>query len=102
MMKVCRGPKPDGPWGCRPRPSNGFLHGGVPFCVTICSGRREGVPRMMTLNRLKALSESYGADLLRWPAEKRRGAEALLRSSGDARQILAAAAEPDALVDAAS
>jgi hypothetical protein len=57
---------------------------------------------MMTVNRLQTLSDSYGADLLRWPAEERRGAEALLRSSDDARQILANAAETDALLDAMS
>jgi hypothetical protein len=57
---------------------------------------------MMTLKRLKALSNSYGADLLRWPAEVRRDAEALLRISDEARQILATAAETDAMLDAMS
>ncbi|MCB8881899.1 hypothetical protein ACELLULO517_16770 [Acidisoma cellulosilytica] len=57
---------------------------------------------MMTINRLKALSDSYGADLLRWPADERRDAEALLRVSADAQAILASAAETDALFDAMS
>jgi hypothetical protein len=63
---------------------------------------------MMTLKRFAALADSYGADLARWPDGVRGEAEAMLRTSAEARArldeartldeaIAAAQAEDDAL-----
>jgi hypothetical protein len=46
---------------------------------------------MLTLDKFKWLTQSYGANLERWPAETREGARALLETSATARAILAAA-----------
>jgi hypothetical protein len=43
---------------------------------------------MMTLRRFRALTQSYGAELQRWPHEERGAAEELLRSSDEARALL--------------
>jgi hypothetical protein len=44
---------------------------------------------MMTLRRFRALTQSYGAQLPRWPQEEHAAAEELLRSSAEARALLA-------------
>jgi hypothetical protein len=56
---------------------------------------------MMTLGRFRALAESYGAALPRWPAELRGEAEALLRASAAARALLAEARTVDETIAAA-
>jgi hypothetical protein len=57
---------------------------------------------MLTLRRLAALAESYGADLRRWPPEQRDAAEALLADSAEARAVLETARTLDEAVAAAS
>jgi hypothetical protein len=57
---------------------------------------------MMTLKRFRLLSESYGADLLRWPAEARDEAQALLSASAEARALFEEARRLDAAIGAAS
>jgi len=42
---------------------------------------------MMTFRRFRALTQSYGANLQRWPQEERADAEELLRSSAQARAL---------------
>ena len=54
----------------------------------------------MTIERLKALAEAYGADLRRWPASERPFAESLATADPAARAVLAEAATLDALLDA--
>jgi hypothetical protein len=44
---------------------------------------------MLTLKRFKTMTESYGADLLRWPERQRAEAERLLEHSAKARALLA-------------
>lgn len=56
---------------------------------------------MLTLKRFKALMDSYGAQPQRWPDSVRADAEALLRVSPQAQQLLADAGELDAALDAA-
>jgi hypothetical protein len=51
---------------------------------------------MMSLGRFRALVGSYGADPLRWPQELRDDAQALLRRSSQARDIL----ETERMLDA--
>lgn len=55
---------------------------------------------MMTPRRFRALADSYGAGLHRWPAAERAAAQALLASSAPARAILAEAAALDAALAA--
>lgn len=57
---------------------------------------------MMTLRRFRALADSYGADLQRWPETERDAARALLRRSPAAESALAAAQRLDAAIAAAS
>ena len=44
---------------------------------------------MLTLKRFKTLTDSYGADLLRWPEQERAAAQTLLEKSAEARALLA-------------
>ena len=57
---------------------------------------------MLTLGRFKALADSYGADLRRWPDEARGEARALLNVSAEARALLDEALALDEAIDAAS
>ena len=57
---------------------------------------------MMTLRRFRALAQSYGAELHRWPREERGAAQALLESSEEARALLAQERSLDAAISAAS
>jgi anti-sigma factor RsiW len=54
----------------------------------------------MTIERLKALAEAYGADLRRWPASERPFAESLIATDPAARAALEEAAALDVLLDA--
>lgn len=54
----------------------------------------------MTIERLKALAEAYGADLRRWPASERPFAESLVTTDPAARAALEEAAAMDVLLDA--
>lgn len=54
----------------------------------------------MTLDRLRAIADAYGADPARWPAAERAAGEALLAGSTAARALLADAAGLDAALDA--
>ena len=54
----------------------------------------------MTIERLKALAEAYGADLRRWPASERPFAEGLVATDPAARAALEEAAVLDGLLDA--
>ena len=54
----------------------------------------------MTIERLKALAEAYGADLRRWPASERPFAESLVATDPAARAALEEAAAMDVLLDA--
>jgi hypothetical protein len=56
---------------------------------------------MLTLGRFKAMAESYGADLQRWPEEVRGEAEALLTGSPQARAVLDQARALDTAIEAA-
>ncbi len=49
----------------------------------------------MTLEELKTLAETYGADLSRWPAEDGEAASVLLMTSVEAQRALACAAALD-------
>jgi hypothetical protein len=55
----------------------------------------------MTLARLRAILDAYGADPARWPAEEREAALGLLARSADARRERNAAALLDDTLDAA-
>jgi hypothetical protein len=55
----------------------------------------------MTLDRLAAILDAYGADPARWPDAEREGARALLERSVEARARCDAAAALDALLDRA-
>jgi hypothetical protein len=57
---------------------------------------------MMTLERLKWLASSYGADLERWPEQVRQDARNLLNTSHAARAILARAQVLDETITAAA
>src|SRR6185437_8024554 len=61
-----------------------------------------GVSQMLTLERFKALMDSYGAVPERWPDAVRPDAEALLRVSPEAQQLLAEARSLDEAIDAAN
>jgi anti-sigma-K factor RskA len=54
----------------------------------------------MTLERLRAVIESYGASPPRWPAAEREAAATLLAESAAARALVTEAAPLDALLDA--
>ena len=54
----------------------------------------------MTLERLRAVIEAYGASAPRWPETERAAAAALLAESAEARALLAAATPLDELLDA--
>ena len=54
----------------------------------------------MTLERLRAVIESYGTSTARWPAEERETAAALLAESAAARALVTESAPLDALLDA--
>ena len=56
---------------------------------------------MMSLKRFRAMADSYGADLRRWPAERRTEAQALLDGSAQARAILDEARALDQAIEAA-
>ena len=56
----------------------------------------------MTIERLKALAEAYGADLRRWPASERPFAESLVAIDPAARAALEEAAALDVLLDASA
>jgi len=56
---------------------------------------------MLTIKRFKALADSYGGRLERWPAEVRGEAETVLKSSPQARQILSEASALDEAMEAA-
>lgn len=53
----------------------------------------------MTPERLERLAEAWGADPRRWPASERVAALVLLARDAGARNLLARAAELDALLD---
>jgi hypothetical protein len=55
----------------------------------------------MTMERLTALLDAYGASPARWPEEEREAAEAMIASSDTAREAFAEAARLDALLDQA-
>lgn len=57
---------------------------------------------MMTLRRFKALTQSYGAQLQRWPQEERGAAQELLRSSPEAHALLEQERSLDEAIAAAS
>lgn len=44
---------------------------------------------MLTLKRFKTMTDSYGADLLRWPEQERAAAQTFLERSAEARTLLA-------------
>jgi len=54
----------------------------------------------MTLERLRAVIESYGTSPPRWPAAEREAAAALLAESAAARALMTDAAPLDELLDA--
>jgi hypothetical protein len=56
---------------------------------------------MLTLRRFRAMAESYGADLQRWPDALRSEAQALARGSAEARAVLDEARALDEAVAAA-
>lgn len=56
---------------------------------------------MMTLRRFRALADSYGADLQRWPEPLRAPARELLATSAQAQGIMARARELDQAIAAA-
>ena len=53
---------------------------------------------MLTLGRFRSMTESYGADLARWPEQARADARALLSVSADARALLEEARALDDLI----
>jgi len=57
---------------------------------------------MMTLKRFRALTQSYGAELQRWPQEERGAAQELLGSSAEARALLEQERSLDADIAAAT
>jgi anti-sigma-K factor RskA len=54
----------------------------------------------MTLERLRAVIEAYGASAQRWPETERAAAATLLAESAEARALVTAAAPLDDLLDA--
>jgi hypothetical protein len=57
---------------------------------------------MLTLKRFKTMTDSYGADLLRWPERERAAAQTLLEGSAEARVLLADARMLDEALAVAS
>jgi hypothetical protein len=57
---------------------------------------------MLTLKRFKKMTDSYGADLLRWPERERAAAQTLLEGSAEARALLADARMLDEALAVAS
>jgi hypothetical protein len=57
---------------------------------------------MLTLRRFKAMADSYGSDLQRWPEEVRAEASSLLDASPQARAVLVAERALDDAIAAAS
>ncbi len=55
----------------------------------------------MTPEEFRALLDTYGADLTRWPHARRQAAQRLLQDNEDARHAFAEAQEMDALLSAA-
>ena len=55
---------------------------------------------MLTLGRFRSMTESYGADLARWPEQARADARALLSVSAEARAMLEEARALDDLIEA--
>lgn len=55
----------------------------------------------MNLERIKALTDAYGANPARWPTVERAAAEAFLKATPEARVWLEEAAALDRLLDAA-
>jgi hypothetical protein len=53
----------------------------------------------MTLDRLRAIVDAYGADPARWPAAERAAGEALVAGSPSARALVADAAPLDTALD---
>lgn len=58
-----------------------------------------GTDRLITLDRLQAMLDAYGAEPDRWPAEQRAGAVALIESSDEARAMFEEAAALDGVLD---
>lgn len=58
-------------------------------------------PTSMTMTRLEAILDAYGADPERWPADERDAVETLVAASQEARALLRAAADLDEILDAA-
>ena len=54
---------------------------------------------MLTLGRFRSMTESYGADLERWPQQARADARALLSVSEEARGLLEEARALDNLIE---
>lgn len=54
---------------------------------------------MLTLGRFRSMTESYGADLERWPQQARADARALLSVSEQARGLLEEARALDVLIE---
>ena len=54
---------------------------------------------MLTLGRFRSMTESYGADLARWPEQARADARALLSVSAEARAMLEEARALDDLIE---
>lgn len=55
--------------------------------------------KLVTINRLKALLDAYGASPERWPDEERAAATALIETSAAARRLVEEAATLDSLLD---
>lgn len=63
-------------------------------------GKHRPAPKApMSLERLRAVLDAYGAAPAHWPQAERAAADALIDSSADARAIVAQAAQLDALLD---
>ncbi len=58
-------------------------------------------PGSISIARLRALVDAYGAEPRRWPAADRSAAERLVAGSAEARAVVAAAARLDRLLDLA-
>jgi len=56
---------------------------------------------MLTVERFKAMADSYGGDLRRWPKELRREAQVLSETSAQAGAVLEEARRLDATIEAA-
>jgi hypothetical protein len=56
---------------------------------------------MLTLKRFRAMVDSYGANLQRWPEERRSEAQKLLNTSAEARDLLVKARALDEVIETA-